>query len=54
LKKHWQIIKIFCNSAKLLDKKYFEKVKIDEFGGITWDNGYDFCPNFLRELSEKP
>jgi len=28
-----------------------ENVKIDEFGGITWDNGFDFCPNYLRELS---
>jgi nitrogen fixation protein len=18
-------------------------------GGITWPNGYDFCPNFLRD-----
>lgn len=40
-------------SAELLDKNYFEKVKIDEFGGIAWENGYDFCPNFLREISEK-
>lgn len=39
-------------SAELLDKNYFEKVKIDEFGGIAWENGYDFCPNFLREISE--
>jgi len=40
-------------SIKLLDFDYFKKVKIDEFGGITWENGFDFCPNYLRELSDK-
>jgi len=39
-------------SAKLLDTNYFKQVKIDEFGGITWDNGFDFCPNYLREISK--
>jgi hypothetical protein len=38
-------------STKLLDTNYFKQVKIDEFGGITWDNGFDFCPNYLREIS---
>ena len=40
-------------SARLLDKSYFEKVNIDELGGISWENGFDFCPNFLREIAEK-
>jgi hypothetical protein len=40
-------------SSKLLDYNYFKQVKVDEFGGISWENGYDFCPNYLRELSEK-
>jgi len=40
-------------STKLLDVDYFNKVKIDESGGITWENGFDFCPNFLRELTNK-
>jgi len=40
-------------STKLLDQDYFKKVKVDEFGGIAWENGYDFCPNFLRELIDK-
>ena len=31
---------------------YFNLVKIDELGGIAWDNGFDFCPNYLRELSK--
>jgi hypothetical protein len=39
-------------STKLLDSEYFKQVKIDEFGGITWDNGFDFCPNYLRELTD--
>jgi len=38
-------------SAKLLDIDYFNQVKIDEFGGIAWQNGFDFCPNYLRELT---
>jgi len=38
-------------STKLLDYDYFKKVKIDDFGGITWENGFDFCPNYLREIS---
>jgi len=40
-------------STKLLDFDYFKKVKIDEFGGISWENGFDFCPNYLRELSNQ-
>ena len=38
-------------SAKLLEVDYFNQVKIDEFGGIAWQNGFDFCPNYLRELT---
>ena len=40
-------------STKLLDYDYFKQVKIDEFGGIAWDNGFDFCPNYLRELTNR-
>jgi len=36
-------------SAALLDEAYFQKVTLEEGGGICWPNGYDFCPNFLRE-----
>ena len=38
-------------STKLLDYNYFKQVKIDDFGGISWENGFDFCPNFLREIA---
>lgn len=40
-------------SVELLDYDYFKQVKIDEFGGISWENGFDFCPNYLREIVEK-
>lgn len=36
-------------STELNDIEYFKKAKIDDFGGIAWDNGFDFCPNYLRE-----
>ncbi len=35
-------------SAALKDKTYFNQVSCEEGGGIRWPNGYDFCPNFLR------
>lgn len=28
---------------------YFNQVTIEEGGGITWPNGYDFCPEFLHD-----
>lgn len=35
----------------LADLDYFKKVKMYDRGrGIYWDNGYDFCPDYLREL----
>jgi len=36
-------------SAQLADQEYFQRVAIDEGGGIFWPNGYDFCPEFLHE-----
>ena len=36
-------------SEKLRDPAIFENVRVDDFGGISWINGFDFCPNFLRE-----
>ena len=36
-------------SEKLVDPDYFKLVQIDNGGGIEWPNGFDFCPNFLRE-----
>ena len=36
-------------SAALKDEAYFRQVALEDGGGIAWPNGYDFCPNFLRE-----
>lgn len=37
-------------SDNLSDLEYFRRVEIDEFGGIAWENGFDFCPNYLRSI----
>ncbi len=39
-------------TTELLDPTYFEKVTIESGGGLAWENGFDICPNYLRELSE--
>lgn len=36
-------------SVALKDEAYFRQVTLEDGGGITWPNGYDFCPNFLRD-----
>jgi hypothetical protein len=36
-------------SAVLADESYFRQVALEDGGGIAWPNGYDFCPNFLRD-----
>jgi hypothetical protein len=36
-------------SAALRDVSYFRRVALEDGGGIAWPNGYDFCPNFLRD-----
>ena len=38
-------------TAELLDYEKFKEVFIEPGGGIAWKNGYDFCPNYLRELA---
>ncbi len=38
--------------GQLLDKNYFVTVKLDsEMETVFWDNGIDFCPNVLYEMS---
>jgi hypothetical protein len=39
-------------TAELLDYDNFSKVRIEDGGGIVWENGYDFCPNYLREIAD--
>lgn len=36
-------------SAALKYETYFRQVGLEDGGGIAWPNGYDFCPNFLRD-----
>ena len=36
-------------SAALNKESYFRQVTLEDGGGIAWPNGYDFCPNFLRD-----
>ena len=40
-------------TADLLDYEKFKQVFIEAGGGIAWENGYDFCPNYLKELAEE-
>lgn len=37
----------------LLDKTKFFEMFIDSEGGLSWPNGFNMGPNFLRELIEK-
>lgn len=37
-------------TEELLDPDNFHKVQIEPGGGLEWYNGFDVCPNFLREL----
>lgn len=31
----------------------FAQVATEPGGGVSWPNGFDLCPEFLRELAEK-
>jgi len=39
-------------AKELLEKDKFRTLHIEPGGGIAWYNGYDFCPNYLRILSQ--
>ena len=36
-------------SKELENPEFFKKVYLDN-GAVTWPNGYDFCPNFFRDI----
>ena len=40
-------------TAELLAPERFAEVTTESSGGIAWPNGFDVCPEFLRELAEK-
>ena len=37
-------------TKELMEDNNFTKVTIESGGGLEWYNGYDICPNFLREM----
>ncbi len=37
-------------TRELLKYENFKKVAIEPGGGIAWYNGFDFCPNYLKEI----
>ena len=39
-------------ALELLDADAFSTVSVDSGGGLAWDNGFDVCPNSLREMAE--
>jgi hypothetical protein len=39
-------------TKELLNEKEFMKIRIESGGGLEWENGFDICPNYLRELKE--
>jgi len=40
-------------TKELFDNNNFNRVTIESGGGLEWFNGYDICPNFLREIPEE-
>lgn len=40
-------------AKELLDKTKFSEIYNESGGGLAWPNGFDICPNFLRELMNK-
>ncbi len=37
-------------TKELLEYDNFKRVVIEPGGGIAWYNGFDFCPNYLKEI----
>ena len=40
-------------ALELLDPDKFSQVNIESGGGLAWENGFDICPNSLRELAHE-
>jgi len=40
-------------SIELLDYDKFSGAFIEPGGGVAWENGYDFCPNYLKQLQSE-
>jgi hypothetical protein len=37
-------------TKELLNYDVFKQATIEPGGGIAWSNGFDICPNYLKEL----
>lgn len=40
-------------ARELLNEENFKQVYIESGGGLSWKNGFDFCPNFLYQMLTK-
>jgi len=40
------------NFSEIKNEEYFKKFFIDEFGALTWSNGYDVAPDYLYDISK--
>jgi len=40
-------------TKELLEENKFKTLSLEEGGGLTFCNGFDFCPNYLRLLVDK-
>lgn len=40
-------------AIELQDTDEFHKVTIESGGGLAWENGFDICPNSLREIAKE-
>ena len=40
-------------AAQLLPDIAFKTVAIESGGGLVWENGFDICPNYLREIAQE-
>jgi hypothetical protein len=40
-------------ALEVVSAKRFTEVTTEPGGGIAWPNGFDLCPQMLRELAEK-
>lgn len=40
-------------ARELLNRVLFKQGAIESGGGLAWSNGFDFCPNYLYEISKK-
>jgi hypothetical protein len=40
-------------TKELLEEDKFKTLSLEDGGGLTFYNGFDFCPNYLRLLANK-